>query len=99
MRENKSRANDLLLSRQVHFGEISDGMLKGICTGAINSLLGLHGCDHDTVVCLEGVGVVLLGFKGASRSSKLFDPLAEAVLRDQGDDLAAVFLLRSKQAV
>jgi len=62
-------------------------MLESVSASGVDSLLSLHGGDHNGVVGLEGIHEVrLLGERRAWGANRL-DALAEAVLGDCGDDL------------
>ena len=78
------------LRREVHLGEIGDGVLKGVAGSSIDGLLGLHGCDHDRVVRRECLDVLFLRRERRAGGTERLDALAQAVLANGVDNLLAV---------
>jgi hypothetical protein len=72
----------------VHFGHVTESMVKGITRSRIHGLFGLHGGLHDSMVSLESINVVTVGGKDF-----LLDPLAQAVLGNRTNNLGAMIFL------
>jgi len=63
-------------------------MVKGIGRRGIDTLLAFHGSLHDGMMSLQGIHVVLVVGKDL-----LLDALAEAIVRNESNDLGGVLLL------
>lgn len=78
----------LISDRCVHLAKVAKGVVQSIGSGRIQTLLGLHGTLHDSMVALEGLHVFLVRLENV-----LLDALAEAVFTHQLDNLVGVLLL------
>ena len=85
-------------SLDVHLRDEVDVGRELLAHGRVNRLLALHRSLHHVVVRLERLDVLVLALEGRLRVGQRLDALREAVLGDQGDDLAAVLLLGVRPA-